>query len=482
MTIEELKLLISNAETRTLELKKTTGELKDAMHSFCAMLNSDGGYVVIGIHPTTLKVLGQKVTDKTRQEVAVEIRKIEPHINPAVEYIDVPDTDGYQVLLLHADKSVFKDVPYVFNGKPYYKLESTTMQMSQQMYEDMLRKRDVNFFRWDSQTAVGMHISDLSEKRVRAAVSLGIRNGRIDPSAEGESMESLLGKLKLLNKGNPTNAAVALFANNTDRYPEMELRMACFKGRDKNIFIDNKCEAGNFFDLLDAGIAFCVRNLRLGGEIKGLLREEKLEIPVEALREALTNALCHRQYERTNGSVSLAIYDDRVEIVNPGNFPSQLSPETIKLPHESYPHNLLIAQVLYLTTYLERWGSGAERIMQLCKAQNLPEPEWKTDNETVSIIFKRPVFSDSPGGQKGSQKGGQKGSQKDTLIKVNDTTERILQLLMENPYITRKIMSQELGLSQSAIQKHINKLKNAGKIYRKGGDKGGLWIVNNEKE
>ena len=53
---------------------------------------------------------------------------------------------------------------------------------------------------------------------------------------------------------------------------------------------------------------------------------------------------------------------------------------------------------------------------------------------------------------------------------------------MENPNITRKIMSQELGLSQSAIQKHINKLKNAGKIYRKGGDKGGLWIVNNEKE
>ena len=116
MTIEELKLLISNAETRTLELKKSTGELKDAMHSFCAMLNSDGGYVVIGIHPTTLKVLGQKVTDKTRQEVAIEIRKIEPHINPAVEYIDVPDTDGHQVLLLHADKSVFKDVPYVFNG------------------------------------------------------------------------------------------------------------------------------------------------------------------------------------------------------------------------------------------------------------------------------------------------------------------------------------------------------------------------------
>ena len=83
------------------------------------------------------------------------------------------------------------------------------------------------------------------------------------------------------------------------------------------VFIDNKMETGNFFDLLEAGISFCFRNLRLSGEVKGLLREEKLEIPDEALREALTNALCHRQYERTNGSVSLAIYDDRVEIATP---------------------------------------------------------------------------------------------------------------------------------------------------------------------
>ena len=105
------------------------------------------------------------------------------------------------------------------------------------------------------------------------------------------------------------------------------------------VFIDNKMETGNFFDLLEAGISFGFRNLRLSGEVKGLLREEKLEIPDEALREALTNALCHRQYERTNGSVSLAIYDDRVEIVNPGTFPPQLTEESIRSNHESYPYN-----------------------------------------------------------------------------------------------------------------------------------------------
>ena len=140
MTIEDIKKLIAGDETRTLELKKTTGELKDAMHSVCAMLNSDGGRVIIGIAPASLRIVGQIVTDSTRQEIAREIRKLEPFVNMTVEYIDVPEGDGKQLIVLNADTRVFRDAPYVFDGRPYYKLESTTMLMPQQMYEDMLRK------------------------------------------------------------------------------------------------------------------------------------------------------------------------------------------------------------------------------------------------------------------------------------------------------------------------------------------------------
>lgn len=314
MTIQDIQELIKIDETRTVELKKTTGELKDAMHSVCAMLNSDGGHVIIGIAPTSLKIIGQVVTDNTRQEIAREIRKLEPAVNMAVEYVDVPDSEGKQLVVLHADKNLFSAAPYVFDGKPYYKLESTTMAMPQQMYEDMLRVRDADKFRWDSMTANDMTVDDLDEKRIRTAVTKGVRSGRMNPDAEDESTIEVLAKLDLLNNGKPTNAAVALFAKDTRNYPEMELKMGYFKGNNRMIFIDNKMEEGNFFELLDAGIAFLFRNLRISGEVKGLLREEKLEIPIEALREALTNALCHRQYERTSASVSLAIYDDRVEI------------------------------------------------------------------------------------------------------------------------------------------------------------------------
>ena len=89
MTIEDIQKLIKNGETRSLELKKTTGELQDGMHSACAMLNSDGGVLVFGITPNSHKIIGQHVTDNTRQEIANAIAHFEPAIEIVPEYIDV---------------------------------------------------------------------------------------------------------------------------------------------------------------------------------------------------------------------------------------------------------------------------------------------------------------------------------------------------------------------------------------------------------
>lgn len=91
MTIDQLQILISTDETRTLELKKTTGELKEGMHSACAFLNTDGGWLIFGVAPGTLTILGQEVTDSTRREIAQALTGIEPAIDVPVEYIDVPD-------------------------------------------------------------------------------------------------------------------------------------------------------------------------------------------------------------------------------------------------------------------------------------------------------------------------------------------------------------------------------------------------------
>ena len=103
MTIDDIKALIASDESRTLELKKTTGELKDGMHSACAFLNTEGGWLIFGIAPKSLKILGQEVTDSTQQEIAKAITGLEPAVDVKIHYVDVPDRPGNKVIAMHFD-------------------------------------------------------------------------------------------------------------------------------------------------------------------------------------------------------------------------------------------------------------------------------------------------------------------------------------------------------------------------------------------
>lgn len=477
MTYNELIQLIATDETRTLELKKTTGELVAGMHSLCAMLNSDGGHVVFGIAPTSLRVLGQNVTDNTRKEIGREIRKIEPAVNMAVDYVPLPDADDKFVIVLHADKERFVETPYVYDGKPYYKLESTTVQMPQQMYDNMLRRRDADRYHWDAQICETHTIADLDEELIRRVVRNGINNGRIHASAAGDTVEQLLDRFELLKDGKLINAAVALFAKKANEYPQIELALGCFRGTSKNIFVDGKFAKGNLFTMLDAGITFLMNNLKIGGEVVGLLREEKLELPIMAMREALINALCHRQFERTLANVELAIYDDRVEMTNPGCLPTEIPVEKIKEPHRSYPRNKAIAQVLYQTAYLERWGTGVARILEICKEYGVPEPEWSATDYDVTVTFRRQAEQSSADGEKNDE-----NCTKDCIKELTDRQRVMLDIIANDCTITAQKIAQKIAqkgyaAGQRTIMTELSTLQTLGYLTREGGRKDGRWVV-----
>ena len=395
MTIDDIKSIIKSDETRTLELKKTTGELKDGMHSACAFLNTDGGWLIIGVAPTSLKIVGQQVADNTRREIAGALTSLEPAVDIKVEYIDVPEHPGNQVIAMYFEPWVWGHTPFTCNGRPYYKVESTTKVMPREMYEERLRQSKPQYFAWERQEADGITVADLDEDRIRGAVRLGIEGGRLNEAAMTEPIETLLQKSELLNDGKLNNAAVMLFSKKLYGYPQLRLRMARFRGTGKNEFGDNQQAEGNFFDLLDAGMSFLFKHLNLSGKIVGLRRMEQLEIPVEALRETLVNSLCHRRYDQPGTSVGIAVYDDRVEIENPGVLPPELTPETIKQPHNSHPYNPLIATFLYRSTFLESWGSGVRRIIDSCTAAGVEEPVWQTNPNFVWVTFKRPADKSS---------------------------------------------------------------------------------------
>lgn len=506
MTIDDIKALIAADESRTLELKKTTGELKDGMHSACAFLNTDGGWLIFGVAPTGLKILGQQVTETTKREIAQAVAGLEPAVDVKIHYVDVPDRPGNKVIAMHFDGWVWGERPHTFHGCPYYKVESTTKLMPHEMYDERIRAHQPQMYAWERQMADGVTLADLNEKHITGCIRLGVEGGRIPASAMSAPIDDTLAKWNLLKNGNPTNGAVMLFSNNIEEYPQFRLRMARFLGTDKNEFIDNQRAEGNFFDLLDAGMAFFFKHLNLSGKITNhsLQREERLEVPYHALREALINSLCHRQWEKHNLTGSIAIYDDRIEIANPGIFPPQISPESIKEPHESYPYNLKIAEALYKSTYLESWGSGAKRIMDACREQGVEEPTWRWDGGFVIVSFKRPTRNvasqeaiKSSGEGNGIQTGYSAKGNKETKENPKETKElpkeiidainnrnltevqcNLLFLIIAMPSITLSKMAEELNLTIDQVRTLRKKMENKGVfLCRKGATKKGTWEI-----
>ena len=364
-----------------------------------------------------------------------------------------------------------------------------------------------------------MTLSDLNEKHIRGCIRLGVEGGRIPASALSAPISDTLSKWKLLKNGIPTNGAAMLFSDNVYEYDNFKIKMARFLGTDKNEFIDEMRVEGNFFDLLDAGLAFCFKHLNLSGKItnRSLQREERLEIPYKALREAIINSLCHRQWEKYNLLNSIAIYDDRVEIGNPGIFPSQITPENIKEPHDSYPYNVKMAEALYRSMWLENWGSGAKRIIEACQEQGVEEPTWRWDGGFVFVTFKRPSYKQVADSAQLSSKQDEKplnhrpstdqvpvsslesSSENDIVHQKADKSSpessletilsspeflsgssenKVMMLLKVNSRMTLDKMAEYLNMTKRGVQKVTNRLQESGVLYRKGSTKAGEWIVN----
>lgn len=385
-TIDDINNLIStDTETDSVEFKETTGQLERGMETLCAFLNKSGGTVLFGITDKK-RIIGQEVSDKTKREIAEAIRRIEPTATVQTFYVSLPYTDK-KVIALHVEDVRFNR-PYMYKNRPYMRIESVTSAMPHSRYNELLLLRDGGRYRWELFENKDLNIQDIDTNEVLKTVRLGIEYGRL-PEDTGNDLSIIMEKLGLLRHEALNNAAAVLFANHAmPEYSQCLLRLARFKGIDKTVFIDNQRIQGNLFQLLNAAMAFIFKHLSLSGTTDTLEREESLTIPYKAIREGVLNALCHRDYRTAGGSVGIAIYDDRVEIENPGAFPYDWDMVKMKNAHCSEPQNPLIATILYKRKMLENWGRGISLMLDECKKAELPEPIYRLGNGFVVLVFR----------------------------------------------------------------------------------------------
>lgn len=182
----------------------------------------------------------------------------------------------------------------------------------------------------------------------------------------------------------------------------------------------------------------------MSGKLK---RDDQPLYHPRAMREALSNAICHRDYAVVGASVSVAMYDDRLEIINPGLLRFGFTPETLYQPHESRPCNPLIANVFYRAGIIERWGTGTLNIIDWCRENGNPKPEWRVDVNFVAIVF-YPVT-----GWAGAKPESQPKIQPE--LQPESLRDKVLQLLAREP-LSKSEISRKLG--QKAISGHLNKV------------------------
>ena len=385
MNLADLRALVANGETERVEFKRTTGERVEAARTACAFLNARGGFVFFGVTDEG-KIQGQQVSESTYRDIQGELNKIEPPAFPDVETISLGNSRFVIVVRVPGEGGI-----HTYDGRPYQRQGTSTRRMPQAMYERRLLEGMHATKRWENQPAETLNLKDLDRSEVVRTVDEAIRRRRLeDPGSR--SLKGLLMGLGLLEGERILNAAVVLFAKPDSllpSYPQCLLRMARFRGTDKAEFIDNRQERGNAFDLVIRAQRFLRDHLPVAGRILPSVfeREDDPLYPPAALREALANALCHRDYSIPGGSIGIAIYDDRLEIESTGRFPFDITPDSLLVPHHSRPWNPLISQVFYRRGLIEAWGRGTLKILELCEAAGLPRPEFEGSGGDVIVRF-----------------------------------------------------------------------------------------------
>jgi ATP-dependent DNA helicase RecG len=235
-------------------------------------------------------------------------------------------------------------------------------------------------------------MDDLSVDYIRHFVGIA-RRARGFPLAEDTAPEKVLEHLNLLNKGRPTHAAILLFGRTPQRFLiSSEVKCAHFHGIEVAKPIPfYQVYKGTAFELVDQAVDFVLSkiNLAVGTREHSVQAPVAYEMPPEVVREAIVNAVAHRDYT-SNGSVQVMLFADRLEVWNPGMLPPSLTLEKLRHAHGSVPGNPLLAEPLYLTKYIERMGTGTGDMIKRCRDAGLPEPEFALTDGFVTTIRRKP--------------------------------------------------------------------------------------------
>ena len=428
------------------------------MEWICGYANAQGGKIYIGCDDSG-NAIGTPNSHKLLEDIPNKIR----------------DALGIVVgvnLLNDKDKEYIEiDVPpypigISCKGIYYYRSGSTRQVLTGPALEAFLmRKRGAT---WDNLPLPAFSLEDVNDELLDRFKQWGIKKGRIDQSVLDEPKNILMEKLHLMNGSYLTNAAMLLFSKEPEKWQlGAYIKLGYFE-TDADLLYQDEIH-GSILEQIDKVVELVhLKYMKAKISYVGMQRIERYFVPEEALREAILNAICHKQYQ-SGVPVQISIYEDRLYIANCGCLPENWTQENLMQKHASRPYNPNIVHVLYLAGFIESWGRGIEKICSSCEREGLPLPDYTINPGDIMILFKAP---------------------KDRIVhsvtrevtekvtdQLTDTELQILGLIEEDPAYTSSVLAEKLSLSRKTIALWLKKLKEKNIIERIGSDRKGYWKI-----
>jgi ATP-dependent DNA helicase RecG len=455
MKQETIATILAEGEGKMVEFKRELPSGEQIAKTVVAFSNTSGGRLFVGIDDKgeVAGVDSDGLFEIQDRIVSIIFDRCYPNILPEVYTV----THKEKLLLVI---EVFRGnlLPYYLknegkNGGVYLRIGATNRKADTSMVLELERQRRHIAFDEEANYDIELDTIDIEPLRKR-----------FESAGKVIDHQKML-NLKLLKKEHgkmyPTQGLLILLGY----FSHCRVQCARFKGTTMELFLDKKEYSGTLFEQLENSIAFALNHINMRAEIKGLVRTDTYEIPPVALREAVTNALIHRDYINSGRDIKFAIYDDIVEIVSPGSFPSTITQEDIE-NGRSEARNRVVANVFKELGLIEQWGTGIARIKSLSLDAGLKEPVIEEQNDFVSVTFYR-----------------MKTDEKERLRTITDDYGRlspdkqmILKYLETNISISRKSAIELLGYGKSKVHELFEEMISDGLLQRQGAGRGTYYI------
>lgn len=475
---------IGRSESKNIEFKEMLPKNSEKYtKTVVAYANTQGGKVIFGVVDETREIVGidEAILFQTMDSIANAVSdSCEPQIVPEIEPYTV---EGKTVIVVTVAAAPSR--PYYLKSKgkekgTYIRVAGTTRLASSEKIKEL--EMEGEKISWDELTCVGFNVTEKAVKKLCKDMNTRRK--------EMQEQKGLTEKLPMVTRTNLVNWKVLKKTNDgylasnafalltSEHFPFSKTQCAVFKGTDRAMFLDKREYTGPLYEQIDEALNFVLRNIRLGAKIEGLLRKESYELPVEAIREMIVNAHCHRNM-RDESCVQVAIYDDRLEVTSPGGLYNGLTFEEALQGHSKL-RNRAIANVFSQIGLIEAWGTGLQRIQNLAKEYRLPDVEFIEMPETFRVnLFRKPLLAGTA--HDTSDVSANVGDNVGEVSENDgDVKAKIIKLITDNNKASAASIAKSMSVAQRTAERYIRELREEGVLIRHGSARGGYWEVKNK--